>query len=160
MSLPKEAELLGATSAALEIKGSGASAIISCTQDGQQKLLAAQTSPIPIYLALENIRGSYDAAVLNAYINLPEGARPGDHRNLLAGSVGLYGLTRASVPDNENGGQGLTSIFDISRVISELFAVESMRPDAIRISIVPNHPLPDSADIVVERISIFAVPAT
>jgi len=160
MSLPKEAELLGAASGALEVKGSGANAIVKCTEDGQQKLLAAQTSPVPIYLALENIRGSYDAAVLNAYINLPEGARPGDHRNLLAGSVGLYGLARASVPDNENGGQGLTSIFDISRVLSELFASGSISPDAIRVSIFPNHPLPDSADIVVGRLSIFTVPAT
>src|ERR1041385_452205 len=161
MSLPKEAELLGTNSAELIVKGSGGHTIVKCTAEGQQKLIAffetpsAQGSPVPIYLALENIRGNYDAAVLNAYLNLPDGARPGDHRNLQAGSAGLYGLTRASAPDNENGGQGLTSILDISRVVSELFAARSISPDAIPVSIIPNHPLPDSVEIVIGRISIF-----
>src|SRR4051812_38799827 len=163
MALPKDAELLGASSQGLEIRAAGAHTIVKLTPDGQRKLLhelanvSAETSRLGVYLMLENIRGSQDATVLSAYINLPEGARPGDHPDLRAGSVGLYGLSRASVADDGNGVVGRAFILEITRLIIDLVATKSLDAEEIRISIVPNRQLPDSTDIVIGRVAIFSI---
>src|SRR5204862_3073328 len=94
------------------------------------------------------------AAVLNTYINLPEDAPPADHRNLMAESVGLYGLRRAST-QGENKSPGLTFLLDITQILTELLASKSLNSEKIRVTIVPDSPLPDSITIVVGRVSIF-----
>jgi tyrosinase len=164
MALPKDAKLLGANSETLEMRGSRAQTTVRVTPEGQRKLaslgdgVSAGTSAISVYLGLEDIRGDFDAAVLTAYINLPEGARPGDHRNLLGGSAGLYGLSRASVSGDENGGQGLTFFLDITRIMSDLVRTNSPTAEEIRVTIVSARPLPDSVKIVIGRVSIFTTP--
>jgi tyrosinase len=166
MTLPREAQLLGANSGELEVKDSGADTVVRLADDGQRKLTAlierasAQSYVGRVYLGLENIRGTFDAAVLNTYINLPEGARPADHRNLMAESAGLYGLRQASAAHGENSGPGLTFLLEITGILIELHASHSFNPEEIRVSIVPDRPLPDSITIVIGRISIFTVPAT
>jgi tyrosinase len=164
MTLPKEAELLGESVSDLEIKGSGAYTVLRLSADAQRKLAAlisrskAQSSSV--YLALENIRGTFDAAVLSTYINLPESARPDDHRNLLAESVGLYGLRMATVRQADQDAPGLTFLFDITQILTELLASKSLNSGEIRVSIVPDRPLPDSITIVVGRVSIFTMSPT
>lgn len=164
MTLPKEAQLLGANSGELEIKGAGAATVVRVSPEGQRKLsaliggLSAAEPPGGVYLGLESIRGTFDAAVLNTYINLPGDGRPADHRNLRAESVGLYGLRRASIRQGENDGPGLTFILEISRILMERLASRSINPEEIRVSIIPDRPLPDSITIVVGRVSIFLIP--
>jgi tyrosinase len=159
MTLPKEAELLSESVSDLEIKGSGASTILRISANAQRKLAAlisrsnAQSSSV--YLALENIRGTFDAAVLSTYINLPENARPGDHHNLLAESVGLYGLRIASVPQADHDAPGLTFLFDITQILVEQLEAKLLNVEKIPVRIVPDHPLPDTIKLVVGRVSIF-----
>jgi tyrosinase len=159
--LPKEAELLGVNSDELQIKGSGAHTVVRLNTDVCRDLVASRantsggTSPDRVYLILENIRGTYDPTILNVYINVPEDASQGDHHNLLAGSVGLYGLRRASIQHDEAGGLGLTFVLDITRILLEQPAAESPYANEIRVSIVPQRQLPDPADLVVGRVSIF-----
>ena len=161
MTLPKEAELLGVNSDELEIKGSGAHTVIRLNADVRHDLVASRaktsggTSRDRVYLLLENIRGTYDATILNVYINVPEDASQADHRNLLAGSVGLYGLRRASIQHGEDGGLGLTFVLDITPILIEQPAGKSTYANEIRVSIVPNRQLPDPAEVVVGRVSIF-----
>jgi len=121
---------------------------------------SAAESPGGVYLGLENIRGTFDAALLNTYINLPEDARASDHHNLLAESVALYGLRRATVLCGENASQGLTFLLDITRILIELLASKSLNAEEIRVSIVPDRPLPDSITIVIGRVSMFAMSPT
>jgi tyrosinase len=164
MTLPKDAELLGTNSEKLEIKGSGAHTNVSFTADGRRKLVTSITntaeasSRVRVYLMLENIRGTNDASVLNIYINLPEDARPGEHRDLMAGAVGLYGLRRASIRTGQTGGSGLTFVLDITPILGELLATKSLDLDTIRVSIVPHRELQDSGSIEVARVSIVSVP--
>jgi tyrosinase len=166
MTLPKEVELLGTNSGELELKGSGASTVVKLSTDGRRRVAAlvgkpsASESSGGVYLGLERIRGTFDAAVLNTYINLPEDARPADHRNLMAESVGLYGLRRASTLQGENKSPGLTFLLDITQVLIELLAFKSLNSEEIRVSIVPDRPLPDSITIVVGRVSIFTMSPT
>ncbi len=164
MTLPKEAELLGSNPGELEIKDSGASTAVRLSAEGQRRLSeliggsSAAESSGGVYLGLENIRGTFDAAVLNTYIDLPEDARAADHRNLLAESVALYGLRRATILGGENAGQGLTFILEISRILIELLASKSLNAEEIRVSVMPDRPLPDSITIVIGRVSIFTIP--
>jgi tyrosinase len=160
MTLPKEAEVLGANSGALEIKGSGAHTIVKLTAAGQRKLAAlisasAETAANSVYLGLENIRGDFDAAVLTAYINLPEDESARDHHNLRAEGVGLYGLRRASIRQGNNDGPGMTFLLDISQILVSQFEAKLLDVEEIPVRIVPDHPLPDSIKLVVGRVSIF-----
>jgi tyrosinase len=157
MTLPKEADLLGANSGQLEIKGSGAHTTVKLSPEAQRKLsgVLSNAAASPIYLGLENVCGTFDAAILSAYLNLPENARPSDHRNLLAESVGLYGLRIASFGQEGNAGEGLTFILEITQILSALFASKSFNPEEIRVSILTDRPLPDSVTITIGRVSIF-----
>ena len=165
MTLPKDAELLGTNSEELEIKGSVAHTIVKLSVDGRRKLVADLTNTAAggsrsrVYLLLENIRGASDASVLNVYINLPEDARPGEHRDLMAGAVGLYGLRRASIQSGQHGGSGLTFVLDVTSILGELLATKSLDADVIRVSIMPHRQLEDSAGIVVARVNIVSIPA-
>lgn len=161
MTLPKEAELLGANSDELKINSSGAQAVVKLNTDLHRNPLVGLVDPSGnpsrdrIYLVLENIKGTQDATVLNVYLNLPEGKNPGDYHHLLAGSVGLYGLRRASIQPGEDGGLGLTFVLDITQILIEQPAAMSPGADEIRISILPHPQLPDLTNVVVGRLSIF-----
>jgi len=162
MTLPREAQLLGASSAALEVKGSGADTVVRLQADAQRKLVKLISSTSTgefagaLYLGLENVRGTFDAAVLNTYINLPTDARPADHPDLRAESVALYGLRRASMPQGETQAEGLTFLLDITPILVRLIASKSFHADELRVTLIPDRPLPESVTIVVGRISIFS----
>jgi tyrosinase len=164
MTLPSEAELLGASSGELEIKDAGATTIVRLRTEAERSIAAliessaSADSARSFYLGLENVRGTFDAAVLNTYINLPENARPVDHRNLLAESVALYGLRMASMQQGANAAQGLTFLLEITQILIDLAAANSLNPEEIRVTIVPDRPLPDSVTLVIGRISIFTTP--
>jgi tyrosinase len=166
MTLPKNAELLGSNSEELEIKGLAAHTLVRFTDEGRRKLLAglpktaAESSRSQLYLVLENIRGTNDASVLNISISLPEDARPGEHRDLVAGAVGLYGLRRASLGTGQNRGSGLSFVLNITRLLSDLLETRSLDANAICVSIAPNRQLGNSADIVVGRVSIVRIATT
>jgi len=104
---------------------------------------------------LENVRGTHDASVLSVYINLPEGAKPSDHPELLAGSVGLFGLRRASLKDDKHGGQGLNFVLDITKIVDALHLRNALNVDSIHVRIVPHQAVPDQAQITVGRVSIY-----
>lgn len=152
MTLPKEAEVLGANSGELEIKGSGAHTVVRLSAAGQRKLTSLGNR---VYLGLENVRGDFDAAVLTAFINLPEDASPRDHHNLRTEGVGLYGLRGASIPQGDNDAPGLTFLLDITDILAEQLRAKLLNAEEIPVRIVPAGPLPDSIKIVVGRVTIF-----
>jgi tyrosinase len=112
-------------------------------------------SPDRVFLNLENVRGTHDASVLSIYINLPQGAKPSDHPELLAGSVGLFGLRRATLKDGQHAGQGLKFVLEISKLIDALHLNNALDVDSLRVTIVPHQAVPDQAQITVGRVSIY-----
>lgn len=144
------AELVGAHDGALQLKSSGARATVkldSAVRDKVSASLAAAadaTPPDRVYLQLENVRGNIDAFKLNVSVN--------QHH---AGTVSLFGLRRASLKDGEHGGQGLTFVLDITDVIDKQFLDNALDVDSLDVRIVPNHAVPDSAEITVGRVSIY-----
>jgi len=154
-------ELLGANEQPLAITGAGASTSVKVDQGVSAKVsasfaAAAETkSPDRVYLNLENVRGTHDASALSVYINLPNDAKPGEHPELLAGTVALFGLRRASLKDGQHGGEGLNFVLDITKIVDELHLQNALNTDAIHVRIVPHWRLPDAADISIGRVSIY-----
>jgi tyrosinase len=154
-------ELVGANQGALPIKGSGARTTVKLNNDVRRKvsaslLKASETaSPDRVFVNLENVRGTRDAYVLSVYINLPEGAKPSDHPELLAGSVGLFGLHRASLKDGKHGGEGLNFVLDVTKIVDALHLNNQLDVDSLQVTIVPHQAVPDQAEITVGRVSIY-----
>jgi tyrosinase len=155
------AELMGSNRGSLPVNGTGTRTIIALSPQVREKvsetlnLASPSAPPDRVYLALENIRGTRDATVLNAYINLPEGANPKDHPNLLAGSVGLFGLRRASSRSGQHGGDGLSFTLDITGIVDQLHLSRALISDSIQVAIIPSRPLPEQADITIGRVSVY-----
>jgi tyrosinase len=154
-------ELVGTNTGPVPISGTGTSTTVQLDTDVRQKVArslataAESSAPDRVYLNLENVRGTQDATALSVFINLPEGANPGDHPELLAGTVGLFGLRRASLTDGRHLGGGLSFLLDISPIVDRMHLDNALNTDNIRVTIVPNHQVPDSAPITIGRISIY-----
>jgi len=157
----KNVELVGANQGALPITGAGASTTVKLDTGVRQKLSASlakasETAPPDrVFLNLENVRGARDAYVLSVYINLPEGAKPSDHPELLAGSVGLFGLRSASLKDGKHGGEGLNFVLEITKIVDALHLRNALDADSLHVTIVPHQSVPEQAQITVGRISIY-----
>jgi tyrosinase len=161
MTTGKNMELVGANQQALPIKGSGANTSVKLDTGVRRKMAASlagaseTAAPDRVFLNLENVRGTHDATVLNVYINLPQGAKPGDHPELLAGSVGLFGLRRASVKDSQHAGQGLNFVLEITKIMDALHLSRALDVDSLTVRIVPYRAVPDHAEVTVGRVSIY-----
>jgi tyrosinase len=157
----KNVELVGANQQPLPIKGSGVSTTVRLDPGVQRKVTAslarASETAVPdrVFLNLENVRGAEDATVLDVYINLPEGAKPGDHPELFAGGVSLFGLRRASAKDEKHGGEGLNLVLDITDVVDALHLKNGLNVDSLDVRIVPANEVRDEDQIMVGRVSIY-----
>jgi tyrosinase len=154
-------ELLGASPTALPVKGTGARTAVALNMQVRDKVAASLASasfaqpPDRVYLALENIRGTRDSSVLNVYVNLPDGADANQHPELLAGSVGLFGLRIASSQTGEHGGSGLSFTLDISGIVDRIYANKAFNTGSLAVTIIPHRPLPDASDITIGRVSVY-----
>ena len=154
-------ELVGASRGILPVKGTGTRTAVMLGPEVRDKVSASLRSaslsepPDRIYLALENIRGTRDSSALNVYINLPDGANPNDHPDLLAGTVGLFGLRRASSQTGEHGGGGLSFTLDITKIVDQLHLSHALDAGSINVAIIPHRPLPEQSDIIVGRVSVY-----
>jgi tyrosinase len=157
----KEIELVGASPKALKLGTTGARTTVQLDSNVRNKIAASLASvaetknPDRVLLELENVRGQRDAYVLSAYVNLPPGESPGEHPELLAGSAALFGLRKASQPDGKHGGQGLNLVIDITKIIDDLHLRDALDTDSLNVSIVPQRPIDDAAQITVGRVNIY-----
>jgi tyrosinase len=161
MANGSKVELLGASQPGLPIRGAGLSTSVRLDPAARRRVSASfaavpeNTAPDRVFLKLENVRGTQDSSVLSVYINLPEGGKPSDHPELLAGSVGLFGLHGASLEDGKHAGTGLSSVLEITKIVDAMHLENALDVDSISVSIVPDLPLPDDAQITVGRVGIY-----
>ncbi|HEX8534329.1 MAG TPA: tyrosinase family protein [Allosphingosinicella sp.] len=158
---PRNVELLGANDRPLSVAGAGTQASVRVAAPARAKLTETFSNmprgsvPDRVFLNLENVRGLSDAAAFSVYINLPEGERAEDHPELLAGSVALFGVSKATESDGEQAGDGITYSFEITRIIDQLHLREGLDSDSLDVRIIPIKPVPESAEISIGRIGIY-----
>lgn len=160
-ALPTQTELLGASAGSLRLGERGIHTSVKLDTGVRRKAVAnlarasATALPDKAFLKLENVRGTFDAAVLEVYANVPKDEEREGGGKLLVGDVALFGLRRASVKDGQHAGEGLTFILDITHIIDELHVAKALDRDSLEVNIVPNRALPGEAGIQVGRISIY-----
>ena len=151
---PVSSELLGATGN-LRLSGAGVSASLALDSEVQDRLTtslnkAAETSkPDRVFLRLEGIRSSHDGIPFTVYLGTSDG------HEYRAGLVTLFGASQASEPDGDHAGDGMTQVMDVSPIIDQLHAADALKAGALRVRLAPRHPVPDSVDLTVGRISLY-----
>jgi tyrosinase len=111
--------------------------------------------PDRVFLNLENIRGTNDAAVFYVYVNLPDDADPKEHPENLAGVVSLFGVTKASRSDSAHAGNGITEVLDITHVVDALHLTNALDLDHLKVRFVPHTDIGPRDNITVGRISVY-----
>jgi tyrosinase len=160
----RNVELLGANQETVTFQGSTKSQV---RLDPTMRQKAAARLPAPdavapaagttdrVFLNLENVRGQSDAAAFRVYVGVPDGEDPAAHPDRLAGTISPFGMRKASHPDGEHAGQGLTYVLDITKIASQLHAAGSFDADHVPVQIVPLRQLPDEQKVSIGRISVF-----
>lgn len=161
----KAVELLGANSSPIQISNSGPTSIevalhpvVKESMVNSLKFASTIKLPDQLYLKLENVRGTQDATVLRVYLDLPVQADVDTKRAQFVGSVGLFGLRRASTKDGAHGGAGLTFILDISRFVDTLFIENKLSPENIKVDVENTSGSAQPSPIEVGRVSIYRQP--
>ncbi len=161
LALPKKTELVGANKGTLRIKGPVTHTVVKLDSGVRRKVIKSLANaseialPDNIYLKVENVRGSFDAAVLGVYVNLPDKTKLADKGKYRAGSLALFGLRRASAKGGPHGGEGLTFLLDMTEIVDELYVAKELDVDSLDISILPNRAIPADATITIGRISVY-----
>jgi tyrosinase len=158
----KNVELVGASQQALPVRGSDVRTSVQLDTNVRRKVTASLTTaalaasvPDRVFLNLENVRGLVDSTAFRVYVGLPEGANPADYPQLLAGSIALFGVRKASVADGEHAGQGLNFVLEITHIVDALHLNNTFDVDHLDVRLVPVKPVPDEAQVTIGRISIF-----
>ena len=162
VSMPEHVELLGASSAGFSLTGSGASAAVQLdhavrgrVSSSLQGMAGGPSAPDRIFLNLENVRGLNDATVFSVYINVPEGDDPSKHPELKAGSIGLFGLSKASAMDGPHAGDGLTFVIEVTHVIDTLHLAGALNVNQLHVRLVPLRPVPEAKPVTIGHLTIF-----
>lgn len=111
--------------------------------------------PDRVFLRLENVTGATEAGAFHVFLGVPEGDAPQDHPDLQVGSVALFGLTRASDPDAQHAGAGLSFTIEISAAVDRLHLDNGLDLEDLAVDVVPDHPIHPGAKVQIGRISIY-----
>lgn len=165
MRAGKNVELVGASTGAVPLEGRDVRATVKLDKQGRQKVSAslkmaaaagaAPVAPDRVFLNLEDVRGLSDATAFKVYVGVPDGADPAKHPELLAGSVALFGVRKASRAGGPHGGRGLTFVLEITDIVDRLHLQNALDVDALGVRIVPIRPVPKQAQVTIGRISIY-----
>jgi tyrosinase len=159
----RTAEPIGASDGPVRVTGStGASIQLDAAptralRDDLELAAAAPTStrePARVFLKLEGIRGTSDAAIYHVYIGLPPNADPAAHRDKLAGTVSLFGVSAASDPDGPTAGSGINQVLEITEIVDALH-VSGDDLNRLAVQFVPATTAVAGADFSIGRLSVF-----
>jgi tyrosinase len=130
MAKAPQVELLGASKDAVRLSGPEAQTRVLLDAPVSRKAFSSfrrnefaggiVREPDRIFLNLENITGSSDAASFNVYVGLKPDDNPTEHPANLAGTVTLFGVSEASELASSHGGNGLTKVLEITEMLDRL----------------------------------------
>ncbi|GAA1952842.1 tyrosinase family protein [Microbacterium deminutum] len=116
---------------------------------------AENAAPLPrVFLKLEGIHGTSDAALYYVYVNLPAGEDPAAYPDRLAGTLSLFGISAASDRNGPHAGSGINQVLEISSIVDSLH-LSGDDLAALDIRFVPANETVAAADFRVARMSVF-----
>ncbi len=146
--------MIGATQAPLALERSALHTVIStvalpaAASAGLEGVAGAST----VLLHLENLEGKENAGSYDVFVNLPRRADPGDHPQLHAGRISMFGARAAKRRVRDHARVGFSFVLDVTRIYQALSAAGSWDPEHVRVSLVPVYDWSD--EVKVGRISV------
>lgn len=156
-------EVVGATPRPLAIGSQLSVANVSIARPtGPMAEMADESGPKPgtkVHLRLENVTATrVGAEVVDVFLNVPDPTRARDFPEHRVGAVPMFGVVRASKRDARHSGSGVSTTFDITRLVQRLREKGQWDPAQLRVAFVPvadaDGRVPDG-DVAVGRVSLF-----
>ncbi|WP_298886556.1 tyrosinase family protein [uncultured Bradyrhizobium sp.] len=153
-------EVVGASAKALAVAGSGAQTSVPVDARMHAKVAGKMATAVApgareerVFLNLENVRGYSDATVLQVYVHFAgkDGA-PSAERQV--GSIGLFGITKATETDAGHKGDGLSYVLNITKPYQEFAGSANVDLANIGVRLEAVAPVQQSAEVSVGRISV------
>ncbi len=158
---PGEPELVGASAKGINVVGAGADAQVTLDQAPRKALaMSLQNAslgeqPDRVYLNLENVTAPADGAVFKVYVALKSRQNPKNHPDLLAGTIALFGVRKASKPDGRHAGNGVNYTLDITKIADRLHLDGALDVKQLQVRIVSTESVPANEAVKIGRISIY-----
>ena len=114
----------------------------------------AAEEPARVFLKVEGVRGTADAAVYHVFVDIPPNADPADYPERLAGALSLFGVSDASAAGGPHAGNGFNQVFEISGIVD---ALHLSGDDLARLDVqfVPSNKASEASNFAIRRISVF-----
>ncbi len=143
-------ELFGASNQKISLGAAATQVNVRLDSTPKQTLLKSLESasshqlPDDVYLVLEGIKGSMDAAIYKVIVN-----------NIDAGHFSLFGIRKATLQTGHHAGAGLTVKLNISTIADQLHLAGDV-PDNLDIKIEPQGSIhADGPICTIDRISVY-----
>jgi len=157
-------ELIGASDGPVRVTGATGTAVrldATATRSLRANLARAaapdarmQEEPARVFLKLEGIRGTSDAAIYHVYIDLPPNADPAQYADRRAGTVSLFGVSAASDPDGPTAGSGINQVLEITEIVDALH-LSGDDLQRLDVQFIPVTAAVAGADFSIARLSVF-----
>ena len=153
-------EVVGARAQALPVTGSGAQTTVPIDTQMHAKVAGKMSTAARagareerVFLNLENVRGYSDATVLQVYVHFAgKDGTPSAEQQV--GSIGLFGITKATETDAGHKGDGLSYVLNITKPYREFAGSANVDLANIGVRLEAVAPVQQSAEVSVGRISI------
>jgi len=164
MREPEAAELIGASQTSVDLSRGSVETPVQLDKLASSKvftslkvagLSADPQLPDRVFLNMENIRGKSDSAVFHVYINLPDGVDPASYPQLLAGTLALFGVRKASKPDGDHGGNGVGQALEITHIIDALHLEGVQDLSQLKVRFIPVSTVVPADQFTIGRVSIY-----
>jgi hypothetical protein len=118
--------------------------------------VSAQTpgEPDRLFLKLRNIRGNQGACVFDVSVSVPGAAHP----PVRVGSLALFGIEKASDPNSDDGGSGLTRTIEITEA-TDRYLPELKKAGRIVVTISPRGKMGPGDKISIQTMGLYRLPA-
>jgi tyrosinase len=147
-------QIAGATGAAVRLDPSATRSLRSNLARVPSAEARARAEPARVFLKLEGIRSTSDAAIYHVYIDLPPNADPAEHADRFAGTVSLFGVSAASDPDGPTAGSGINQVLEITEIVDALY-LSGDALERLDVQFVPATPAGTGANVSIGRLSVF-----
>lgn len=164
MNAAADAELVGASGGSVRVTGEtrddirmdapGSEALRRSIDRARVPGNESLQEPARVFLKLEGIRGTADAANYDVFIDLPtSGDREGTTERL-AGGLSLFGVSAASDENGPNAGSGINQVIEISEIVDAL-RISGDQLERLRVRFVPSNETDAAADFTIGRVSVY-----
>jgi tyrosinase len=161
----KPPQMLAASAAPLDLKSERLRVALALPQasapmaskalGGRRSKARAQPSEQQTFLNFEGVKGKGKVPPFDVYLNLKDNASGEAHRQHHAGSLPMFGIQAASLPNEHHAGNGIHYMLDITALSNQLKASGLWDPAKLDIVLMPRRKLEDGAKARVDRISLY-----